>query len=541
MTVQAPEAVTIAPARRKTRIHAVVAITGWCLLFVAGVLAVLLAHRWPFTRDQLAKALQAQSDSAVQMASFRQTYFPHPGCVAEQVVIAEAQNHGTAPLISIRRLTVEGSYPGLLFHRVSRIRAEGLHLTVPPPAQRNAGAAPLPMATPSATSGVTIGEIIADGSVVEFAVNERRKQPVVFEIANLSLHDVADNRPLLFEARVRNPKPPGDIQVKGSLGPWKSGDAGQSPISGNYTFEHADLGVFHGIAGTLSASGKFNGVLEHIDVEGTTHVPDFQVVKAAHPLDLGTQFHAVVNGRNGDVALDPVRAHFAKTNIVGEGDVVGASGQQGKTLSILLTSQAGRVQDLLRMFVRADPPPMSGPITFRARALLPPEQRPFLKKVRLEGDFGIVGAKYAGAHTQRSVDILSARARGQADKIEDDQEADKKNGTDKTDQDLEHVISNVKGHVVLQNAVANFTHLSFDVPGAAAQVDGTYDLLTEKIDMKGIVRLDTKLSKATTGVKSFLLKIVQPRTNQKNQGSLVSVRITGTYGHPSFVVMPTQK
>ena len=52
------------------------------------------------------------------------------------------------------------------------------------------------------------------------------------------------------------------------------------------------------------------------------------------------------------------------------------------------------------------------------------------------------------------------------------------------------VLSNVKGHVVLRDAIAHLTNVSFDVPGASAVVSGTYNLKSQKVDLQGPVRLD---------------------------------------------------
>ena len=170
-----------------------------------------------------------------------------------------------------------------------------------------------------------------------------------------------------------------------------------------------------------------------------------------------------------------------------------------------MSSDSARIEDLLRLFVKDNTPPMTGAIVFRAKATLPPENRPFIDKVQLQGDFGISGAKYPHPETQKDIDVLSARAQGKADQVQDE---DDKRGNDSYDPG--RVLSNVKGHVVLRDAVAHLSNVSFDVPGASARLSGTYKLKTDQIDFKGDMHLDTELSKATTGVKSFLLKVIQP-------------------------------
>ncbi len=215
----------------------------------------------------------------------------------------------------------------------------------------------------------------------------------------------------------------------------------------------------------------------------------------------------------------------------------GQEGKKGKTAIFNLSSSKARVQDLLWMFISESQPPMTGPITFRAKATLPPGKAPFLNKLQLVGDFGISDAQYPNQATQKNVDVSSARARGQADKVEDTNE---KLGNDSYDPG--RVLSNLKGHVVATNAVANLSNLTFDVPGASAKVNGTFKLKTQQVDLQGFMHLETELSKATTGVKSFLLKMMQPFMKKGQRGeSVIAIKIGGTYQNPTYAIVPRKE
>src|SRR5712692_10271227 len=106
-------------------------------------------------------------------------------------------------------------------------------------------------------------------------------------------------------------------------------------------------------------------------------------------VELKTQFHAVVNGENGDTFLQQVVATLWKTTVWSQGGVAGTSGQPGKTTSVELAAKDGRIQDLLLLFARSDRAPMSGTVSFHAKVSIPPGKRAFLEKVELQGDFGI--------------------------------------------------------------------------------------------------------------------------------------------------------
>ncbi|MGE5725001.1 MAG: hypothetical protein ACM34G_07495, partial [Acidobacteriota bacterium] len=93
------------------------------LAVIVAVAAVLLALKWPFTRERVTQRLQEATATTVQMAGFKAEYFPHPGCVAEQVTFQKA---GTSqPLMTIRTLTIRGNFFGLFTKHVSIVRAEG--------------------------------------------------------------------------------------------------------------------------------------------------------------------------------------------------------------------------------------------------------------------------------------------------------------------------------------------------------------------------------------------------------------------------------
>jgi hypothetical protein len=503
-----------------------------CLAMLLLVAALVLAFNWPFTRAAVTSSLEQDSQAHVQIGSFRETYFPHPGCIAENVTF---ERDSSSPRLTVRRLEIIGSYAGLLHQYVPHVIAEGAVLTVPPRGLKELFAE----RSGQKLTGTAVGELDAPGAQISIARDG--DQPLVFLFHELKLQSIAKGSAISFAAQLDTPEPPGDLAIQGRVGPFRRGELTSTPLSGSYKFTNAKLEQFAGVGGTLSSAGKFSGRIQAISVDGTTETPDFQVDIGIHPVPLETKFHAVVNGTNGDVALDPVEAVLGKTTIFTRAAIEGTSTDKAhKTLVLDMISRKGRVEDLLRLFVHDTESPMVGAISFRAHVLLPAGDQGFLQKLKLQGTFGIGAAEYTNPQTQRNVEILSARARGEADKIEDDQDRDRKKGTDTVDQDLERVVSNMKGSVVLRNAIATFSELSFDVPGASALLSGTYNLQNLKIDMQGTLRMDSKLSNATTGVKSFLLKIVEPLTHRKKekQGSTVHLHVTGKYGHPEFAVSP---
>ena len=125
-----------------------------------------------------------------------------------------------------------------------------------------------------------------------------------------------------FDAALTNPTPRGEIVTHGTFGPWQADDPSQTAVRGEYTFKSANLDTIKGIGGMLSSVGTYTGILERIDVTGETDTPDLSIDIAAQPVPLKTHFHAIVDGTNGDTALERVEARVIETLIVARGAVV---------------------------------------------------------------------------------------------------------------------------------------------------------------------------------------------------------------------------
>lgn len=471
-------------------------------------IALAMIRWWPFGQASVLQNLREAGDSQVQVRSFHETYFPSPGCVLEGVAFI----HGPAdskPLITVEKLTIRGSYSDLLSQHISQIRAEGLRVLIP---SFGTGAA-----FHTSQSKITIDEIIADGSVIEFALHDPGKEPLRFDVHNALLKNVGWSGPLSYQVSVHNPEPPGEVTAEGKFGVWNQSDAGKTPISGNYKFAQADLSVYGGIAGTLSSTGRFEGKLAHIDIAGKTDTPDFEVKSGGHPMRLTSEFSAYVDATRGDTFLERVTANFWKTHVVAKGSIATSPDGNGKTALIDLNLTHARIEDLLKLFVRADHAPMSGSVTLQAKAEIPSGDESFLKKLKMSGVFGVDDGTFSDSSTQQDVDKLSAGARGE-----------------KNHEDPETVLTALKGQVNLVGGKANFSDLSFGVPGAAARMHGTYGLISHKVDLHGHMRVDTKISNTTDGAKAFLLKVMNPFFKKKPKGEIIPVKISGTYEHPSF-------
>jgi hypothetical protein len=512
----------------------------WVLLAVsicAVIFLGLMAAKWPFTREAMTKRLERASSAQVEMRGFHSTYFPFPGCVAENVVFRQKTSapgqRPAEPIITIRKLTIESTFSGLLSKpgRIRTIIADGLHIHVPHGgASLHSESSSGSNQTKSSDSDQTIiEELRADDAVLELATGETGENNLVFQIHHAQFHNIGNGNAVPFQVSLHLPTPPGEVESSGAIGPWRdeNGKARSTAISGKYVLNRADLGVFKALGGIVSSRGEFSGTLERLKVAGMADTPDFEVKESGHKFHLNAQFRGFLDMKNGDLVLPVLEARLGNTNLIAHGSVSG----RPKTVSLDVTHGQGQIQDLILLFSDAKASPVLGPVVFDTRIVLPSEQRPFKERVRLTGNFSINSTRFTSSNTQKDVDQLSERAEGKKDKEKDHDHDDDKEG-------FERVMTDLKGEVVLKDGVATFSPVSFAVPGANADMKGTYSLLTKRVDLRGKMRMLATVSQATTGAKSVFLKILDPfyKKKKKGAGAEVPIKMTGTYGHTHFSV-----
>ena len=496
-------------------------VPGTLVLLAALIGAVLLLHHfWPFTQQEVASSLQQTFDGTVTIEHFRSTFFPFPGCIAEGVVLQRpSRGSKVPPLATAQRLQIKARYTDLLFRPgyLALVRVDGLHIQAP---VRGSTRVDTNERQQQLSSHTRIGQVIADGTLLEVARSDGAP-PLRFDIHSATLSSVTPDGQLSYRVAFHNPLPPGEIHATGKFGPWNFSDASQTPLSGTYTFDHADLSVFHGVAGMLSSKDDFQGVLKRIQAHGTVDVQDFEIDRSGHRVPLHSVFQAIVDATNGDVILQKVTTTLLRSQIASRGKIAGTPNGHGKTTVLDFAVKHGRIQDFLRLFVHRPTPALTGTTSLTAHVTVPPEGRPFLQELQIDGDFDIDDGHFTSDDTQKQIDNLSESARGK--KPEEPQEGQGP---------PENVISGLQGHVHLRDGIATLTGFSLWVPGAHAKVSGTYNLINEKMEFHGILGTDVKLSQTTSGFKSMLLKPFDGLFKGRKRAAVVPVKLTGTYPNP---------
>jgi hypothetical protein len=239
---------------------------------------------------------------------------------------------------------------------------------------------------------------------------------------------------------------------------------------------------------------------------------------SGNPVQLKTQFHAIVDGTDGDTYLQPVNAQLGRSSVVARGGVYGKPGVKGKTVALDVTVTDSRIEDMLLLAVKSKQPLMTGSMTFTTKFELPPGDQDVSMKLYLKGEFGVSSARFTSFKVQDKVDELSQRARGQVGEEAED----------------ERSVSNLRGRFELRSGVIRFSSLTFAVPGARVHLGGSYGLGTEELDFTGNLHTQAKVSEMTTGIKSFLLKLADPLFSKKGAGAVVPIKISGTREEPKY-------
>jgi hypothetical protein len=492
-----------------------------CMFFGCAVAAKRMAARLPgYLRDRAVSTLRQYFASDVEFANLQISVYPRIVIRGENLVLRFHGRRDVPPLISIGKFSTEVAFWELVSRtrHVRKITLEGLKVTMPPvEAQRpETWGGRLGKKDPHAFK-VIVDEIVADGAELDMLVRDPNKPPHVFYLRRLRLQHAGVGQAMAYQATLTNPVPAGLIESRGQFGPWQTDEPRLTPLDGTYTFSHADLSTIRGLSGILSSKGQFSGLLDRIDVRGETATPDFSLGIGGNPVPLETQFHAIVDGTTGNTMLDPVHAKLANSEFVAHGGVFRVPGQRDRRVLLEATSNHARLEDLLRLALKAEKPPMTGHVSFHTRIDVPPGKGVVADRLKLDGGFEINSAKFSKLDIQNKVAALSHRGRGQTEPTS--------SGS---------VASNFAGKFVLGNGLMTFSNLTFGVPGASVHLDGTYSLRDQQIDFTGSLRLQAKLSQMTTGWKSVALKPFDRLFEKNGAGTFVPIRITGTGSDPHF-------
>ena len=492
------------------------------LLIVAFLAAVPLSS--DTLRHRMVATLSALLDSDVAIGDLHVRALPALHAEGSDLVIRRRGAGDAPPLIAIKRFTADANVAGLWRKRVAHVTISGLDISIPPDhddTDRDTPDAPkrreADNEVDSAIHRMAIDTLDADAAQLIILPDDKNKRPKIWAIHALRLHDVGALTAMPFEATLTNAVPPGEIQTKGSFGPWDRRQPGDTPLEGQFDFAHADLSVFHGISGDLSSKGTFRGTLARIAAQGETETPTFTITDSHHPFALHTNYRSLIDGTNGDTRLERIDATFLDSHLLASGAVLdGPPGQRGRTVTLDVTMDPARLEDVLTMAVK-DKPLMTGGLRLSTTFLLPPGESDVLDRLRLDGRFAVAKARFTSIDVQGKINELSHRARAR-----------------NADATKDNVVSNFQGRFKLGGSRLTLNEMAFDAPGAKVQLAGQFGLKSETLNFKGMLLMDAKISQTVGGFKGLLLKVIDPLFNKDGGGSAIPIKVGGTVKDPSF-------
>ncbi|MGP8268619.1 MAG: AsmA-like C-terminal region-containing protein [Terracidiphilus sp.] len=524
----------------------------------AGIVALLLHRAEPFVRALILEELQTRFHARVELDSFHVS-LTHglraegkglriwPPAEVEGVTVP-----GTAgqdePLIRLKEFRFHAPLryaPGKPFH-ISLVELEGMDIHMPPFSHFShalAGTAEVGQGK-GVPSGAGVGRMRVDVETLDCSQahlvlesSNPGKLPLEFAIAHFKLTNVASGNAMGFDAELTNPKPVGTIYSTGRFGPWLTEDPGETPITGDYRFEHADLATFKGIAGILTSTGHYEGTLRHLTVDGVANVPDFRLTHFGSALPLDTRFHARVDATNGDTWLEPVYATLAHSHFTAQGPIVRVIASEpgkpphsvGHDIALTVDMDRGRIEDFLQL---ASPPHrttplLTGALTTKTRLHIPPGPVPVHWRLQLKGHFTLDQALFTSEKIQGRIRQLSLRGQGRPKEV-------------KTT-DPESIGSTMQGDFKMAGGTITLPNLVYTVPGATIELKGTYGMDGGTLDFTGKAMMEATVSQMVGGWAGALLKPADRFFEKGGAGTEVPIRIQGTREEPKFGLDFVQK
>lgn len=492
------------------------------VLLIAGVGGWLVVRQVePWLHQAIVSVLAERFDSEVTLEALDVTIWPVPALRGEGLTLRYQGRTDLPPLITVRAFSGAATFASARRRQVDEIVLDGLEVTIPP--RRRADMprldgeeAPGPDDS-SPQLRPLIGRLTAANTRLTVMSRDPDKSPKVFDVHHLVLTNVSLDGPADFEAALTNPVPVGDIDAQGAFGPWQSDDPSLTPLSGHFTFD-ASLDTIKGIAGDLASSGTFDGVLERIAARGGARVPAFRLPTLTDaPVPVDTTFDAVVDGTNGDVYLTSVEALVGGSRFDVSGAIVRVENADGRRIALALTADRARVEDVLRLLVDGQRPPLEGVMRMTARLDIAPGPEDLVDKLWMDGTFALSRASFRSEAVQAQIDELSRRAQGRPD-----------------DAHVDDVVSDMEGTFTLKDQVLTLPLVTFEVTGARVQMAGTYGVRSEALAFRGDVRMDAPVSRMVTGVRSWLLRPFDPLLRKHGAGTRVAIKVEGTKDQPEF-------
>jgi hypothetical protein len=514
------------------------------LLIMAVAVQVLATRIAPVMKDRVVAALTGQLHRPVQLDALEISVIRGLRVQGSGLRIQNAAPL-SEPLLNLQSfsfhltfgdlLTVRSDHPRI---KVGGLELQGLAIHVP------SGGVALPASAPSTTPGTSvaweINRIQCDDAHITLDAAKPAEQPVappvVFDIRGLNLKDVSTTKSFPYKADIVYPNPAITVQLSGHFGPVAS-IATATPLDGDYSFKNADLSALSGVKGVVSSSGHIAGTLGAITVDGNAQTPAASLPVSAHAFPLDAKFHLLLDTASSTTTFAPLEIALPHGSLTAQGTMKLLPG--GADIAMNVNVPRGRIEELLEIGTRTVPPLMSGNLTLQAKLHLPPGPQAFQRKLQATGTLSIGGVQFSDPKLQQRIDELSKLAQG------------KINPLDNSPNSRAPVDSTAVAEFSLADGELTVPSLRYQVPGATAQMAGTYELEHDTFAFKGHFQPEAlgHLTQTPTpapqpakaglgGLGGKLLGKLTPVLKTIAGGVQVPVSITGTGSLVKVSVLP---
>jgi hypothetical protein len=268
----------------------------------------------------------------------------------------------------------------------------------------------------------------------------------------------------------------------------------------------------------LAASGNVLGTLERLATNGSPRPPRWASPpphRAGCPMT--ATFEAAFDGSSGDLFLSSLLTTVGQSAFNTTGSITRQKGVRGRHVHLAVsTPDPVELADVLRLLVDGQRPPASGRLTLDAAIEMAPGEADVIDRLDVAGTFGVTGATFVNRAVQEKVDDLSRRGRGRPD-----------------DTTIRGVGVAMRGRVAVRKTHLTLQDIRFAVPGAEIDAAGRYGLASERLDFRGVVRLDVGMSRTLTGAKRVLLRPLDPLLSKDGAGTRLVLEIRGRRSDPT--------
>jgi hypothetical protein len=158
----------------------------------------------------------------------------------------------------------------------------------------------------------------------------------------------------------------------------------------------------------------------------------------------------------------------------------------------------------------------------------------FLQRLQVDGTFGVPSERISDQASAQKLSAFSQRAQGIKPPKSGQVSGDFALGNSALKASAD-VLSSFEGQAKIRDGILSTQRITFRIPGAEANLNGSFNLHDETVHLFGELRMDSDISHVTTGFKSLLLKPLVPLFKKDQAGAVIPIAVTGSPGRYKVV------